>query len=317
MGTVLVTGASGFVGSHIVPALVADGHSVRALVRDDRAKGLIVGRLASDQQATVTFATGDVTAPSTLNDALAGADTIVHLVALPRDWNGGRDLERVNFDGTRNLLAAATASGVTRLIHLGAMGVRDDLRLHYAGSKARAEDAVSRSALRWTILKPSLLWGERDGFFNILATLVRYAPGAVPVLARQRSRFQPLWIGDLCQAVQLTLRDEATVGKAIELGGPDFWTYRQMVQEVVRGMGKRRLLVPVPLTLVKGIARASELVHFPFPVASDQLRQLAFDNAAALDSVRQAFGFDPRPMAGNLGYLRRRLRDQEPIANRT
>ena len=312
MAKVLLTGASGFVGSHVLPALVADGHAVRVLVRGDRPKEKVLARLAPDQRSSVTFAVGDVTIPGTLTEAIAGTDAIVHLVALPRDWNGGRDLERVNLGGTRNVLDAAAAAGVTRLIHLGAMGVVDDPRLHYASSKARAEDAVRRSSLRWTILRPSLLWGEGDGFFNILASLVRYAPGVVPVLARQRSTFQPLWIGDLARGVQICLRDEATVGSAIELGGPDLWTYRRMVVEVARGMGKKRLLVPVPLTVVKGVARAAELVHIPFPVASDQLRQLALDNAAALDCVRRAFGFDPRPMAGNLGYLRKRLRDQEP-----
>lgn len=312
MVRVLITGASGFVGSHVLPALLADGHTVRALVRDDRATALVLGRLSPEQRASVTFATGDVTVPATLIDATAGVDAIVHLVALPRDLNGGRDLERVNLDGTRNTLAAAAASGVTRLVHLGAMGVTNNPNLHYAGSKARAEDAVRTSALRWTILKPSLLWGERDGFFNILATLVRYSPGVVPMVAGQRSQFQPLWIGDLARAVQLSLSDETTVGRAIELGGPNLWTYRQMMAEVVRGMGRRRLLMPVPLPLIKAIARVAEAVHVPFPVASDQLRQLAYDNAAALDSVHQAFAFDPRPMAGNLGYLRSRLRDQEP-----
>ena len=168
---------------------------------------------------------------------------------------------------------------------------------------------MSGSKLRWTILKPSLLWGERDGFFNILASLVRYSPGVVPVIARQRSKFQPLWIGDLARAVQACLREDTTAGTAIELGGPDFWTYRQMMAEVVHGMAKRRLLVPVPLPLVKGVARTAEFVRLPFPVASDQLRQLANDNATALNSVQRAFGFDPRPMAGNLGYLRTRLRD--------
>jgi NADH dehydrogenase len=313
MTKILVTGASGFVGSHVLPVLLADGHTVRALVRGDRGRGRVLARLTSHEQASVTFALGDVTDPETLRDALAGADAIVHLVALPRDWNGGRDLERVNLGGTRNVLDAAAAAGLTRLIHLGAMGVVNDARLHYAGSKARAEEAVSRSGLRWTILKPSLLWGERDGFFNILASLVRYAPGVVPVLARQRSKYQPLWVGDLANAVQICLRDEATAGRAIELGGPDVWTYRQMLEEVIRGMGRRRLLVPVPVPLVKGVARAAEFVRVPFPVASDQLRQLAYDNAAALDGVRRAFGFDPRPMAGNLGYLRKRSRDQEPL----
>ena len=138
MVTVLLTGASGFVGSHILPALLADGHSVRALVRNDRTKQRVLARLGASEQASVSFATGDVTVPGTLREAVTGVDAIVHLVALPRDWNGGRDMQHVNVDGTRTVVDAATAAGVTRFIHLGALGVVDDPRLHYASSKARA-----------------------------------------------------------------------------------------------------------------------------------------------------------------------------------
>ena len=236
----------------------------------------------------------------------------MHLVAVARDLSGGKDLERINTGGTANVLAAMGAEGVSRLVHLGAMGVVDDPQLNYARSKARAEAAVAASALRWTTLKPSLMWGERDGFFNVIGSLVRTSPGVVPVPAGQHSKFQPLSVDDLARVIVLALERDDTVGKAFDLGGPDFWTYEQMVREVLTAMDKKRAILPMPLSLIKLVARTSEALHLPFPVASDQLRQLAFDNASTLDVVQRDWGFTPRAMAGNLGYLRQKTAQQEP-----
>lgn len=312
MATILVTGANGFVGSHLVPELLDHGHLVVALARTHDKGRRVVDRLPPSQRHAVQVRLGDVTRADSLDGALAGVDAVIHLVAIPRDWNGGADLRLTNTEGTRNLVVAAQRAGVRRFIHQGALGVVDHPSLHYASSKAKAERLVAESGLDWTILKPSLLWGERDGFFNVIANLVRMSPGAVPIPAGANSRFQPLWIGDLVSIVRRTVEDPETVGRAYELGGPDLWTYREMVREVLDGMGARRAILPMPQPLIRLVAGTAEAVHLPFPVATDQLRQLAFDNVGPLDGVRDAFGFEPRRMDGNLGYLRRRLQDQEP-----
>ena len=312
MATVLVTGASGFVGSHVIPALLGDGHAIVALVRDDAAGSRVVRRLPVADRTRVTIRTGDVTRVGTLAPAMTGADAVVHLAAIPRDRNGGADLRLVNTEGTRNVVGAMAASGVRRLVHLGAMGVADDPALHYASSKARAEALVRASSLDWTVLKPSLLWGERDGFFNIVAGLVRVSPLVVPVPGLGRSRFQPLAVDDLGRIVARCLADPSTVGATYELGGPRIWTYREITREVLAGMGAHRLVVPVPIAVIRVVARTAEAIRLPFPVATDQLRQLRLDNVGPLDGVERAFGFAPLDMAGRLGYLRARIRDQEP-----
>jgi uncharacterized protein YbjT (DUF2867 family) len=312
MAKILVTGADGFVGSHVILELLDGGHGVVGLVRSAAAAERVGGRLDPAVRGRVETRIGDVTDPPSLSAALGSVDAVVHLAAIPRDWNGGRDLARVNTDGTANLVAAMTAAGVRRLVHLGALGVADDPALHYASSKARAEALVAASGLDWTILKPSLLWGERDGFFNIVAGLVRLAPGVVPVPGDGMSRFQPLAVSDLARAVRLALEDPAHVGRTHELGGPRYWTYREITAEVCRAMGKRRAIVPLPIALIRLVAGASEAVHLPFPVATDQLRQLKLDNVGPIDGVERAFGFVPRDMAGELGYLRRRKAHQEP-----
>ena len=314
MSTILVTGANGFVGSHMVPALIEAGHRVRALVRDDQGAAQVTGRLSPAQRDSLEIHRGDVTRPDTLPTALVGADAVLHLVAVARDWDGGATLRLVNTEGTRNLLSAASEAGVRRFVHLGALGVVDDPDLHYASSKVRAMVLVRESGLDWTILSPSLLFGPRDGFFNILAGLVRMSPGIVPITGKGEARFQPLAIADLGRAAVQSVGDDATIGREFLLGGPRAWTYREIVAEVMRGMGKRRLLVPMPVAVIRLVATVSEKLRLPFPVATDQLRQLRLDNVGPLDGVQTGFGFEPQPMEGELTYLRRKVKDQEPGA---
>ena len=313
MKTILVTGASGFVGRHLLPELLGAGHTVVALVRSPKAGEQVTRRLPAPLAARVQLRTGDVLQPATLPAAIAGVDAVVHLVAIPRDRDGGKRLLAVNLGGTRNVIAAMEAAGVRRLVHLGALGVADREGLHYATSKARAERAVMESGLDWTILKPSLLFGPGDGFFNIVADLVRLSPGMVPVPGNGKSRFQPLHVADLALCLRLAVQRPETIGGAFELGGPRTWTYREITAEVCRMMGRRRLIVPMPVPLIGLVAGAAEALHLPFPVATDQLRQLSLDNVGPLDGVHSAFGFVPRRMEGELGYLRRRKARQELV----
>ena len=314
----LVTGAGGFVGSHLVPAIIDAGHDVVALVRSEASVALVERRPTSVQRARLTTRRGDVTDRSSLPAALDGVDAIVHLAALPRDWDGGASLRLVNTEGTRNLVKAATDAGVRRFVHLGALGVADEPDLHYASSKAKAMALVRASGLEWTILSPSLLFGPRDGFFNILAGLVRLSPGVTPITGRGDARFQPLAIEDLARIVVRVLADPATTGTEYLLGGPRTWTYREIMGEVLRGMGTRRALLPVPVPAIRLVAGAMETLGMRwFPVATDQLRQLKLDNTGPADGVRDAFGFEPRPMEGGLGHLRHSLRDQEPAGPAT
>jgi uncharacterized protein YbjT (DUF2867 family) len=316
VSTILVTGASGFVGGHLVPALLDAGHRVVALVRSQRAGEVVLERLGLADRAQVELRTGDITQPATLRQAVNGVDAVVHLAAIPRDYNGGADLRRVNTDGTRAVVDAMREAAVRRLIHMGALGVADDPKLHYASSKAKAEALVAETGLDWTILKPSLQFGPGDGFFNIIAGLARWSPGLVPVPGDGSSRFQPIHSGDVARIVVASLGDPTTIGATLELGGGRYWTYREITREVLRAVGKRRVILPLPVALIRLVAGSAELVRLPFPVATDQLRQLRLDNIGPLDLIPARFGFDPRPMGGALGYLRVRARDQLALATK-
>jgi NADH dehydrogenase len=310
MSTILVTGASGFVGSWTIPALLDAGHRVVALVRTPNAGELVLERLPAALRAGVETRIGDVTRPASLAPAMAGIDGVLHLVAIPRDLNGGADLRLVNTEGTRAVVDAMASTSVRRLVHMGAMGVEDVSDLHYASSKAKGEALVATSGLDWTILKPSLQFGEGDGFFNIVADLVRLSPGIVPVPGDGKSRFQPIHVGDVARIVVTAFADPATVGGTFDLGGQRYWTYREITAEVLAAMGKRRILIPVPVPLIRLVAGTAEFARIPFPVPTDQLRHMRLDNIGPLDVIPTRFGFTPRDMAGGLGYLRSKARDQ-------
>ncbi len=310
MAKVLLTGASGFVGSHVLPALLDAGHQVVALCRSEKVGARVQARIERGVDR-LQVRVGDIENVDSVVAAATGCDAIVHLVAIPRDWSGGRDLDRVNHLGTANVVAAAQRAGVRRFVHLGALGVEERAGLNYASSKARGERVVRESGLDYTIIKPSLIWGERDGFFNIVAALVRIPAPAVPVPGNGKSRFQPVWAGDVARAIVTVLADaKGSIGRSYELGGPRYWTYAEITREVARALNKRRLIIPMPVPLIGLVAGVSEAIRLPFPVATDQLRQLALDNIGALDAVERELGFVPVDMAGRLGYLQRKISRQ-------
>ncbi len=174
---------------------------------------------------------------------------------------------------------------------------------------------MKTSGLDWTVLSPSVMYGPRDGFFNILANLVRLSPGVTPITGSGSARFQPFAVADLARAAVQVLADDTLVGRELLLGGPRYWTYREIVEEVLHGMGKRRALVPMPVPVIRLVAGSAEALRLKFfPVATDQLRQLKLDNIGPLDGVREQLGWDPQPMEGNLTHLRRPVREQEPDA---
>ena len=187
MSTILVTGASGFVGELRRPRTARGGHaSWRSSARPDAGR-LVLDRLPEADRARVEWRIGDVTRPDTLPGP-SPASTRPSPRRIPRDRRGGEELRLVNTEGTRAVVAAMRTAGIKRLVHMGAMGVSDDPALHYASSKAKAEALVAASDLDWTILKPSLQFGPGDGFFNIIADLVRLSPGIVPVPGDGKSR---------------------------------------------------------------------------------------------------------------------------------
>ncbi len=291
---VAVIGATGFVGSHLVPHLVARGHAVIAISRG--------GGRPADWSDAVEARAADVTRDDVAS-ALAGADAAVHLVAIPRE-TGGRRFDEVNVQGVQRVVAAAERIGLRRLVHLSVLGVADDPKLAYLHSKWRGEQAVRNSSLDWVVLRPSLLFGTGDGFFNLVRTTLRWwSPGVVVIPGRGDARFQPLSVDDLVMAVEHSLTDADRSGSLYELGGPDWLSYRQIVDAVMSATRMRRLKVGMPIPLIGALTSVTDKVLPIFPVSHDQIASLGRPNYTDLDAFERAFGVKPRPL--DLSYLRR------------
>jgi len=292
--TVAVVGATGFVGSHVVPHLAEAGHRVIAVSRKgERRPGW--GEGVETRAADVSTGTG-------LEGALEGADAVVHLVAIPRE-TGGQTFDNINVRGTGRVVIAAEHAGVRRIVHLSVLGVIDDPKLAYLGSKWRGEQLVRESTLEWVVLRPSLLFGPGDGFFNIVKTTLKWwSPGIVAIPGRGDTRFQPLAAADLAVAVEKSLVDPERAGSVYEIGGPDHFTYREIVDEVARVTGMRRLKMGLPIPLLSALTVATDRVLPVFPVSHDQIASLQRPNFTDQDAFERAFGVQPRRM--DLSYLR-------------
>lgn len=295
---VLVTGVTGFVGSHLAEHLTAQGHTVRGLVRKMGERGHL------SPKAQVEFAQGDVTRPGTLGDALKGVDAVVHLVAIAFE-KGNATYEGLNAQGTRNIVRAAQAAGVKRFVQQSALAADSKSPYAYLKSKGKGEDAVKTSGLDWTIVRPSVLVGPEDEFANALARWLVITPLAFPLVGNGQARFQPLWVEDMAVILTKCLGDPQTIGKSYEVGGPEILTYEQMVKQILFALQRNRLLIKVPVALMRPVIKGMEVVLPKPPATTSLLDLLNVDNTTTLDSVQRQFGFAPRRFAEVISYLNR------------
>jgi NADH dehydrogenase len=290
---ILVTGGSGFIGRRVVSRLADAGESVRVLARGER---------RADPPHGVEAAQGNVVSGEGVPQALTGVESVVHLVAIIRE-SGDQTFEAVIRRGTERLTEAAKVAGVRQFVFVSAIGAQDNAEYPYLHAKWQAERAVTLSGLKYTILKPSIVFGEDDEFINALAGLVRYNP-VVPVAGDGKTRFQPIWVEDLVTCIVACLDGDAHDGKTLEVGGPEHLTYDEMLDVVKEALGRTRVKAHVPLALMRRVAQVMEWVLPRPPVTREQLKMLALDNVAETDSVMKNFGVQPRRLADSLDYLR-------------
>ena len=293
---VLVTGSTGFIGRRVVRSLAAAGHSVRA-----GARSVSRGTMFDDLDVEVVQA--DVLDAESLERACEGVDAAVHMVAVVRE-TGGLTFHRVNYDGTVNLLRAAEAAGAQKLVHASTIGASSDPAVPYLYSRWMAEQEIERSPLAHTILRFSVGFGEGDEFFNVLAALVKASP-VVPIAGDGTARFQPIAADDAARCLAASVDDDGTAGQVLELGGPEHHTYDEMIYIIAETVGVRTAKLHVPLDVFGPVVSVMEALMPRPPVTSEQLKMLGIDNTTTLDSVEASFGFAPRPMKGNIDYVKR------------
>lgn len=298
--TILVTGAAGYLGNQTVKRLAAGGHPVRALVRRKAKAAMRLGDVA-DQ---IEIIEGDVTRPASLKPATQGVGCVIHYVAIAME-KGGQTYESVNYQGTVNVLEAAEAAGVERFINMSQNGAASDLPYRFLASKGRAQEAVAASNLKWTALRPSAIFGPQDEFFNSFARLLKISPLIFPLIGGGKAKFQPVSVDDVVEAVIRCLDDESTVGAELALGGPEVLTLGEIERRVIEALGTWRLLLPVPVSLLRPVVLLMQSLLPGSPVSTSLLDLLAVPNTVPNNALVERFGMTPKPFAGeHIAYLK-------------
>jgi NADH dehydrogenase len=237
----------------------------------------------------------------TLTGALEGAGTVIHCAALTANlkepYPGA--YQNVNGLGTENLAVAAKAAGVRRLVVVSGLGTQPAAAGTYMATRWALEEAVRKSGIPHVILQPSVQFGDGAEFVAALARLIRTSP-VVPALGGGRTRFQPIWIDDVVTCVERSITDDALLNRAHAIGGSEYLTFKEILQAIAEVMGKRRMILPLPLPLARLQARLLSAVMSHPPLTSATLELFAFDNATDLDAVERTFGFRPRGLREHL-----------------
>ncbi len=302
---VTVFGGSGFLGRHLVRRLAAKGYIIRVAVRDTEAALFL--KTMGDVGQIVLFGV-DITDPAQTAAAVKGADAVFNLVGILSE-GGKKTFAKVHIEGAANIAKAAKDAGVGRLIQVSALGADENSSSVYATSKAAGEVAVKEAFAGATIVRPSIIFGPEDNFFNFFAGLARVMPilpvFGCPVLPRITffgggkdgpgdlfdivhidpygeggTRLQPVYVGDVGDALMAILDDSATARKTFELGGPAIYSFKETLDLMLSVIGRRRLLVPVPFPVARFLAWFIEKLPRPL-LTRDQLRQLEHDNVVS------------------------------------
>ena len=302
---VTVFGGSGFVGRHIVRALARRGHRVRVAVRrPDLANFLqpigAVGQIHA-VQANLRY-------PDSVARAIEGADAVVNAVGILYE-SGKQRFGAVQATGAKAIAEAAKAAGVTDLVHLSAIGADAGSKSEYAKTKAAGEKAVFNAVPEAIVLRPSIVFGPEDDFFNRFAAMARISP-VLPLIGGGHTRFQPVFVGDVAAAAAMAVSGEAKSGAVYELGGPQVLTFAELMEMMLKIIDRKRLLLPVPLIGAKLTARVLELLPKPL-LTCDQVLMLQKDNVVGEAAIAEGrtlagLGITPETLAAELpSYLYR------------
>ena len=293
MQRIFVTGATGFVGHAVVRALLADGFLVRCLVRQG-SEAALKGFESIDRVP------GDVLEPAGLAAAVEGCGAVVHLVGIIRESPArGITFDRLHTQATANMLAVAREAGIKRYVQMSAVGTRPGATSRYHQSKWQAEEIVRASALDWTIVRPSLIYGPGDEFVSVLARMIRRLPAA-PVLGDGQYRVQPVAVEHVAEGFARALRLPLSVSQTYEVGGPESCRFVELLDQIGAALGVPRVRkLHVPLGAVRAMARAFGWLPF-FPVTTDQLIMLEEGNVTDPRRFYSDFEITPEPLATGL-----------------
>ncbi|MGI9127511.1 MAG: complex I NDUFA9 subunit family protein [Roseomonas sp.] len=285
---VTVFGGGGFIGRHIVQRLAAAGHSIRIAGRDTERAARLCTMGGVGQ---ITPVAASITDEASSARAVAGADIVINLVGILFESRAG-DFQRIQAEGAGRVARLAAAAGAKQFLHLSAIGADAGSPSLYAQTKAAGEAAVLTAFPSAIILRPSVVFGPDDQFFNRFAGLAATLP-FMPVVAGE-TRFQPVYVGDVADAAMAALADPSAAGKVYELGGPRVMSMRQVLRYILDVTGRRRPMIALPEGFVRLQARLGELLPTP-PLTRDQLILLGKDNLVSPNALGfQVLGIEPK-----------------------
>jgi NADH dehydrogenase len=295
-----VFGGSGFIGRYVVKRLAQKSYIVRVPSRDPEG-ALFLKPMGAVGQVVPLYAS--ITNEPTVHRAVEGAEVIVNLVGLLAD-SGAASFQAIHTEGSERIARLSAAAGVKRLIQISAIGADPGSRSRYAATKGKAEQAVLAAFPHATILRPSLVFGMEDKFFNRFAEIARLSP-VMPVIAGD-TKMQPVFVSDVADAVMAALASSATQGKTYEIGGPRVWTFRELLAFILKTTHRDKTLLNIPMAIAR--LQASILQYVPGkPLTPDQLLLLSKDNIVAPGALGLAdLGITPTPVELVVpGYLSR------------
>ena len=292
---VTIFGGDGFVGTQLVQVLARHGHRIRVAVRRPDLAGHTktlgnVGQILPIQANVRNLAS--------VQRAVAGADIVINLVAIGFE-RGAQRFAAINEQGAANVAAAARAAGAKSLVHMSALGVDVATTSDYARSKLAGEAAVLKAFPQAVIMRPSILFGRDDGFFNLMGMLSRMLP-VMPLISGE-TRFQPAYVGDVAEAFAMAAHGQVKTGRVYELGGPEIETHKDLLARVLREAGRTKPLLPIPAGIAKLMAWPFSILPFKPLLTADQVELLGTDNVVSDAAIRDkrtfaAFGITPTAM---------------------
>jgi uncharacterized protein YbjT (DUF2867 family) len=312
---VTVFGGSGFLGRHVVRALANRGYRIRVAVRRPELTGYLqpLGRVGQIQAMQANVRVG----PS-VEAAARDCDAVINLVGILFE-RGRQRFDAVQAQGAEHVARAAAAAHA-RLVHISAIGADENSPSDYAQSKADGELRVRAADPQAIIMRPSIMFGPEDQFFNRFAALARFLP-ALPLPGGGHTRFQPVFAGDVAEAIALAVDGKAKAGATYELGGPDIKTFKELMEFMLATVERRRLLLPIPFAMMKLQAMVLQFLPNP-PLTPDQVELLKSDNivsAAAHEQGRtlEALGIVPNSAAAVVPDYLWRFRKTGQFSSRT
>jgi NADH dehydrogenase len=288
---VTVFGGSGFLGRYVVRALAREGYRIRVGVRRPQLANYLqpMGRVGQIQ-----LLRANVLSPDAVAFALRDASACINLVGVLQE-SGRQRFHALHAEAPGMIAIAAKNAGVRSLIHISAIGADRNSSALYARSKAEGEAHVREAFLGAVILRPSIVFGAEDNFFNRFAAMARILP-FLPLIGGGKTRFQPVYVGDIAKAVAHCLTDANVRGHIYELGGPGVFSFRELMQIMLRETGRRRWLVPLPFRVAEIMGQVLQLLPNA-PLTADQVRLLKTDTVVSAGVLGFAdLGIDPEPL---------------------